>query len=114
MTRPLVLITVVLSTSLVLVQEVPSSSLLSISEHPFVDDAVFGEVVHRKAMVLAWTIHDLVELSQVALFLLVASASALALTILFLYSGWPGPIRDDLGGLIELLGMNCRCALEPV
>jgi hypothetical protein len=75
---------------------------------------VFGEVVHRKAMVLVWTVHDLVELVLVALFLLVASASALALTILFLYSGWPGPIRGDLGGLIELVGTNCRCALEPV
>jgi hypothetical protein len=65
-------------------------------------------------MVLVWNIHDPVELARVSLFLLVSSASALALRILFLYSGWPSPIRGDLGGLIELLGTNCHCALEPI
>jgi hypothetical protein len=49
-----------------------------------------------------------------ALFLLVASASALALAILLRYPGWPGPVRGNLDNPMELPGVNGRCAPELV
>jgi hypothetical protein len=49
-----------------------------------------------------------------ALFLLVASASALALAILLRYPGWPGPVRGNLDSPMELPGVNGRCTPELV
>ena len=74
----------------------------------FVNDVAFGGVGHQTAMVLAWTVHDLVELVMAALFLLVASALALALAILLRYPGWPGPVRGNLDSLVEMPGVNGR------
>ena len=49
-----------------------SAFFFFLSEPPPVGDAIFGVVGHPKAIVLAWTIHDLV-----ALLLLIANEPAL-------------------------------------
>lgn len=80
----------ILSTSLVLDQEVPSCCLL-LGEHSSVGDAIFGEVGHPEAMILAWTVHDLIELVLVASFLLVAHVLVLAHVVLLPQAGGPCP-----------------------
>lgn len=107
-------ITIMLSAPLVLVRGVTSGYPLLTSKHPFVDDAIFCEVGHRKAMVLAWTVRDQIKLVLIALLLLVADISAFARAILFRYPGKLGPVREDPSGLAEPPGLNHCGVPEPV
>ena len=84
--------------SLVLGREVVSCYLL-LDEHSSLGDAIFGKVGHSKTMIFAWTIHDLVELILIALFLLVADVSALVLAVLFPQPRGASPCEGGLGGL---------------
>jgi len=102
---PGVTISVVLSASLVLVWEVPSCCLF-IDEHSSIGDAIFDKVGHPKTMILAWTVHDLIELILIALFLLVADVLVLALAVLLLWPGGPTPCEGGLGGLAKPQGMT--------
>jgi hypothetical protein len=84
---------------------VPSGCLF-IDEHSSVGNAIFDKVGHPKTMILAWTVHDLVELVLIALFLLVADVLALALEVLLPWPGGPSPCDGGLSGLAKPKGLT--------
>lgn len=74
-----------------------SFSLL-IGEHPLEDDIDFGEVGYRNAMILVWTVYDLVEVVLVALLLLVTICFGPHACDPFL----PGKRSASLGGIVAI------------
>lgn len=64
-------------------------------------------------MILARTVHDLVELVLVALLLLAAEVTALALAVLPPWSGGACPRKGNLGSLLKVPSMTQHCVPEP-